>query len=86
MGDCVRDDGLEGSFVGGVDYLKMRGLVNQNGRFPPCVPGQTMTNFGIVCPGTHGGNLVVEIYCSTEVNAMRMKCYGLKLQLKLIPR
>ena len=31
MGDCVRDDGLEGSFVGGVDYLKMRGLVNQNG-------------------------------------------------------
>ena len=42
LGDCVRDDGLEGSFVGGVDYLKMRGLVNQNGRFPPCVPGQTM--------------------------------------------
>ena len=48
MGDCVRDDGLEGSFVGGVDYLKMRGLVNQNGRFPPGVPGQTMTNFGIL--------------------------------------
>ena len=24
------------------------GLVNQNGRFPPCVPGQTMTNFGIL--------------------------------------
>ena len=60
MGDCVRDDGLEGSFVGGVDYLKIRGLVNQNGRFPPCVPGQTMTNFVIVCPGTRGGNLVVE--------------------------
>ncbi len=59
MGDCVRDDGLEGSFVGGVDYLKMRGLVNQNGRFPPCVPGQTM-----------GEIWLLKICCFVEINVL----------------
>ena len=59
MGDCVRDDGLEGSVVGGVDYLKMRGLVNQNGRFPPCVPGQTM-----------GEIWLLKICCFVEINVL----------------
>ena len=59
LGDCVRDDGLEGSFVGGVDYLKMRGLVNQNGRFPPCVPGQTM-----------GEIWLLKICCFVEINVL----------------
>ena len=59
MGDCVRDDGLEGSFGGGVDYLKMRGLVNQNGRFPPCVPGQTM-----------GEIWLLKICCFVEINVL----------------
>lgn len=59
MGDCVRDDGLEGSFVGGVDYLKMRVLVNQNGRFPPCVPGQTM-----------GEIWLLKICCFVEINVL----------------
>lgn len=59
MGDCVRDDGLEGSFVGGVDYLKMRGLVNQNRRFPPCVPGQTM-----------GEIWLLKICCFVEINVL----------------